>query len=154
MKSNESTSWIKNHHENPKAAVHNLLTTRRFEHLSFSRVQHHQISVAQVEMMSAVDQRSAAMALDSLPAGNSALLSAGSGLRKRLSALMEALDYTIQRELEDNSTKLPLKEQRMLEEDAKLQQELQESEMSAWDKKLEQGRKRLWGGWGQDGKKK
>lgn len=104
--------------------------------------------------MSATDQRSAAKLLDSLPAGKSALLSAGTGLKKRLSALMEALDYTIQRELEENSTRLPLKEQRKLEDDARLQKELQEGEMSAWDEKLRQGgQNRLWGRWGRDDKK-
>lgn len=103
--------------------------------------------------MSAIDQRSATKLLDSLPAGQSALLSAGTGLKKRLSALMEALDYTIERELEESSTKLPLKEQRMLEEDARLQKELRESEMSTWDDKLRKGRDRFWGKWGKEDKK-
>ena len=67
---------------------------------------------------------------------------------------MEALDYTIQRELEENSTRLPLKEQRKLEDDARLQKELQEGEMSAWDEKLRQGgQNRLWGRWGRDDKR-
>jgi hypothetical protein len=104
-------------------------------------------------MMSAIDNRSAAMLLDGLPAGKAAFLSAGTGLKKRLSALMEALDYTIQREIEENSTKLPLKEQRMLEEDARLQQELRETELSTWDEKLAKGRKRMWGKWGPRDKK-
>jgi hypothetical protein len=103
--------------------------------------------------MSAIDNRSAAMLLDGLPTGKAALLSAGTGLKKRLSALMEALDYTIQREMEENSTKLPLKEQRRLDEDTRLQQALRESEMSTWDEKLERSKERRWGKWGAGDKK-
>jgi hypothetical protein len=103
----------------------------------------------QIEMKAAIDPGSAGRLLESLPQGKEALLRAGKDVTKRLTAFMEALDYTVQRELQENSSMLPLKEQKMLEEDLKSQRELQESETSEWDKKFQQmGKGRLWGKWG------
>lgn len=90
----------------------------------------------QVELTAAINPEAAERFLAALPGKGRQLIAAGDQGARRLSAFMEALEYTIAKELDPAGPKLPLREQRLFEEDIQTQKELQQLETGDWDDKL------------------
>lgn len=96
----------------------------------------------QVELTAAINPEAAAKVLEALPGQGRQLIAAGDRGARTLSAFMEAFEYTIENELDASATKLPLREQRLFEQDMKTQKELQQLETGDWDDKLRDRSKR------------
>lgn len=95
-----------------------------------------QCLLLQVELAAAINPEAAAKALAALPGQGRQLIAAGDRGARTLSAFMEAFEYTIEKELDAPDAKLPLREQRLFEQDMKTQKELQQLETGDWDDKL------------------